>query len=80
MVATYCSLVGRQQAQLEIQDSATDPWTKEISMPVVSHCGVPIRDATATSVGSLCHYDMQRCQERTTDLPLLEATAELLRE
>jgi hypothetical protein len=80
MAVTYCSLVGRQQAPLEIQDAATDPRAKEISTPVVSYCGVPIRDARGTPVGTLCHYDMQRCQERTTDVPLLEAAAELLRE
>ncbi|MDO7850387.1 GAF domain-containing protein [Hymenobacter convexus] len=79
MAVTYCSLVGRQQAPLEIQDAATDSRAQEISTPVVSYCGVPIRDAKGSPVGTLCHYDMQRCQERTTDLPLLEAAADLLR-
>lgn len=79
MEATYCSLVGRQQAPLEINDAATDLRVKGIvDTPVVSYCGVLIRDAQGTAFGSLCHYDMQRCQERTTDLPLLEAAAGLL--
>jgi len=79
MAVTYCSLVGRQQAPLEILDAATDSRAQEIQTPVVSYCGVPIRDAQGNPIGTLCHYDMQRCQERTTDLPLLEAAAELLR-
>ena len=79
MEATYCSLVGRQQAPLEINDATTDLRVKDlIDTPVVSYCGVLIRDAQGTAFGTLCHYDMQRCQERTTDLPLLEAAADLL--
>jgi hypothetical protein len=79
MEATYCSLVGRQQAALEINDATTDPRVKDIiNTPVVSYCGVLIRDSEGKPFGSLCHYDMQRCQERTTDLPLLEAASRLL--
>ncbi|WP_400191998.1 hypothetical protein [Hymenobacter sp. B81] len=79
MQATYCSLVGRQQAPLEINDATTDARVKGIiETPVVSYCGVLIRDAAGKAFGTLCHYDMQRCQERTTDLPLLEAAAQLL--
>jgi hypothetical protein len=78
MEATYCSLVGRQQAPLEINDATTDARVKGvIDTPVVSYCGVLIRDNEGRAFGSLCHYDMQRCQERTTDLPLLEAAAKL---
>ena len=79
MEATYCSLVGRQQAALEIMDATTDSRVRGIiETPVVSYCGVLVRDAAGQAFGSLCHYDMQRCQERTTDLPLLEAAATLL--
>lgn len=79
MEATYCSLVGRQQAPLEIHDASTDPRVQGvIDTPVISYCGVLIRDAEGKAFGTLCHYDMQRCQERTTDLPLLEAAAALL--
>ncbi|SMB84890.1 GAF domain protein [Hymenobacter roseosalivarius DSM 11622] len=79
MEATYCALVGRQQAPLEITDATTDPRVKGVvDTPVVSYCGVLIRDSEGKAFGTLCHYDMQRCQERTTDLPLLEAAADLL--
>lgn len=79
MEATYCSLVGQQQAPLEINDATTDARVRGvIETPVISYCGVLVRDAAGKAFGSLCHYDMQRCQERTTDLPLLEAAAALL--
>ncbi|MBF9140282.1 hypothetical protein [Hymenobacter properus] len=79
MAVTYCSLVGRQQAPLEIQDASTDSSAQQIHTSVVSYCGVPILDASGSPIGTLCHYDTQRCQERTADLPLLEAAADLLR-
>ncbi|MCC3158780.1 hypothetical protein LJ737_16165 [Hymenobacter sp. 15J16-1T3B] len=79
MRVTYCSLVGRQQAPLEINDAATDERVRGVvETPVVSYCGVLIRDAAGRAFGTLCHYDMQRCQERTSDVPLLEAAGQLL--
>jgi hypothetical protein len=80
MAVTYCSLVGRQEAPLEILDAARDPQAREIQTPVISYCGVLIRDEQGQPFGTLCHYDMQRCQERTADVPLLEAAAGLLRQ
>lgn len=79
MAVTYCSLVGREQAPLEILDAASDPRAQEIQTPVISYCGVLIRDDEGNPFGSLCHYDTQRCQVRTTDMPLLEAAGALLR-
>jgi len=79
LAATFCSLVGRQQAPLEILDVTTDPqYAGLVDTPVISYCGVLIRDAQGQPYGTLCHYDLQRCQERTTDQPLLEAAAALL--
>lgn len=78
MALTYCALVGKQEAPLNILDAATDPQAQGVETPVISYCGVLIRDDRGQAYGTLCHYDMQRCQERTTDLPLLEAAAQLL--
>ena len=78
MVVTYCALVGRQESPLNILDAVTDPRAQGVDTPVISYCGVLIRDERGQAYGTLCHYDMQRCQERTTDLPLLEAAAQLL--
>ncbi|QIL76689.1 GAF domain-containing protein [Hymenobacter sp. HDW8] len=77
--ASYCVLLTRQQTPLEITDAATDPRLNHLTnKPVLSYCGVLIRDNEGKPFGSLCHFDMQRCQERTTDLPLMEAAADLL--
>ncbi|GAB3241115.1 hypothetical protein GCM10027346_36150 [Hymenobacter seoulensis] len=78
LAETYCSLVGRQEAPVEILDAALDPLALGIETPVISYCGVLIRDQQGKAYGTLCHYDLQRCQERTTDQPLLEAAARLL--
>ncbi|MGI4738016.1 MAG: hypothetical protein ACRYG7_22840 [Janthinobacterium lividum] len=79
LAATFCALVGRQQAPLEILDATTDPEFRGlVDTPVISYCGVLIRDAQGQPYGTLCHYDMQRCQERTTDQPLLAAAGALL--
>jgi hypothetical protein len=79
MAATYCALVGRQQAPLEINDATQDAHVKGlVDTPVISYCGVLIRDSNGKAFGTLCHYDLKRCQERTTDLPLLQAAAKLL--
>jgi len=78
MAVTYCALVGRQEAPVQILDATIDPQAAGVETAVISYCGVLIRDAHGKAYGTLCHYDLQRCQERTTDLPLLEAAAQLL--
>ncbi len=78
LAATYCSLVGRTEAPVQILDAAADPQALGIDTPVVSYCGALIRDGQGRAFGTLCHYDLQRCQERTTDQPLLSAAAKLL--
>lgn len=78
MAVTYCALVGQQEAPVTILDAATDPQAQGVDTPVISYCGVLIRDTEGQAYGTLCHYDMQRCQQRTTDVPLLEAAAQLL--
>jgi GAF domain-containing protein len=75
MAQTFCALVGRQQQPVEIHDASTDPVARDVDTPVVSYCGVLIRDDQGQPFGTLCHYDTQRCQQRTSDQPLLEAAA-----
>jgi hypothetical protein len=43
--------------------------------PAVSYCGVVIPDRQGHPVGTLCHYDTKRCQQRSSDLPLMHAAA-----
>jgi hypothetical protein len=78
LAVTYCALVGQQEAPLTILDAALDPLAQGVDTPVISYCGVLIRDDQGRAYGTLCHYDLQRCQERITDLPLVEAAAQLL--
>lgn len=78
LASTYCNLVGQGEASVTILDAAKDPKAQGVVTPVISYCGVLIRNDKGQPYGTLCHYDMQRCQERTTDLPLLEAAAPLL--
>ena len=76
--ATYCAVVG-QQSPLVIHEAATDAraQVQAVPTPVVSYCGVLIQDAQGRPFGTLCHYDLQRCQPRLSDLPLLEAAGAL---
>ena len=78
MATTYCSLVGRHEAPVQILDATVDPQALGIDTPVISYCGALMRDDQGKAFGTLCHYDLQRCQERTTDQPLLVAAAQLL--
>lgn len=78
MATTYCSLVGRSESLVQILDAASDPQALGIDTPVISYCGALMRDGEGKAYGTLCHYDLQRCQERTTDQPLLQAAAQLL--
>lgn len=75
MNATYCSLVQTLE-KLEINDSQDDERVKgKINTPVISYCGVLIRDEEGKPFGTLCHFDMKRCQEPTLDFPLLQEAA-----
>ncbi|MBC5992781.1 hypothetical protein [Pontibacter cellulosilyticus] len=75
MNATYCSLLQKEQ-KLEITDASEDIRVKnKIITPVTSYCGVLIRDSDGEPFGTLCHFDLKRCQERISDFPLLEAAA-----
>ena len=46
--------------------------------PVVYYCGVLIRDQAGTAIGTLCHYDLRRCETRSSELPLMGSAAPLL--
>ncbi len=79
MEATYCSLVGASRQPLEILDSATDARVIGVVVtPVVSYCGVLISNNDGEPYGTLCHFDMARCEVSSSDLPLLQTGAKLL--
>ena len=79
MAATYCAIVPRVGESLEVSDGRSDTrfaWMQD--NPVVYYCGVLIRDQAGTVIGTLCHYDLQRCETRSSELPLMGAAAPLL--
>lgn len=78
LATTYCSLV-KKQNKFEITDAETDMRVKgTIITPVISYCGVLIKDLDGKPFGTLCHFDMRRCEETSLDFPLLEEAAQLL--
>lgn len=78
LAATFCSLLISQDS-LELTDSKTDDTVKgKINTSVISYCGVAMEDSEGKPFGSLCHYDMKRCQERIADIPLLQSASKLL--
>ncbi len=79
MVATFCAIVPTVGDSLEVTDGRTDsrfPWMQDNA--VVYYCGVQIRDHAGTPVGTLCHFDLQRCETPSSELPLMGAAAPLL--
>lgn len=78
MAKTYCSLV-KEERKLEIRNAATDRRVMgKIDTPVMSYCGTLIKDDSGDPFGTLCHFDMKRCQEPSTEFGLMAEAAKLL--
>lgn len=75
---TFCSLVPRFGGALAFADASSDPRVSHVGTPVVSYCGVQLRDGDGEPLGTLCHFDLKPCEPRTSDLPFLEMLAPLL--
>lgn len=81
MAAAYCAYVGRSREPLEFADARGDARFPYLpGSPVVCYSGVLISMPEGEPYGTLCHYDVQRCQTRTSDIPLLKAAAPLIYE
>lgn len=81
MADAYCANVGRTREPLEFTDAKGDgrfPYLPGSS--VVSYSGVLISSPEGVPYGTLCHYDIRRCETRTSDIPLLKAAAPLIYE
>ncbi len=79
MTDAYCANVGRNREPLEFADARGDgrfPYLP--GSPVVCYSGVLISVPEGAAYGTLCHYDIQRCETRTSDIPLLKAAAPLI--
>ncbi|WP_026464290.1 hypothetical protein [Adhaeribacter aquaticus] len=74
----FCSMLVKEH-NLEFADVNLDERVRgKVNTTVISYCGVLIEDAAGNPFGSLCHFDMKSCQERVTDLPLLQAASSIL--
>jgi GAF domain-containing protein len=76
---TFCAIVGRTDALLEVVDGRSDARFPHMRANAVqSYCGAPIRDESGRVVGTLCHFDLMPCQVPTAELPVLTAAAQHL--
>lgn len=78
MENTFCSLVPESGGLLAFADARKDPRVSHIATPVVSYCGVQLRDGQGEPFGTLCHFDMKPCETRTSDLQFLAMLAPML--
>ncbi len=78
MQHSYCALLPDSPAgAIEFDDPRSDPpsMARAHLTPVVSYCGVLLVDAAGEPFGSLCHFDVNPCQPRTSDMAMLRALA-----
>ena len=74
LAEAYCSVVHETASPLIVEDGGLDARFPHLrSSPVLSYCGTLIRDEDGNKYGALCHYDVQPCQAKNSDLPLLVA-------
>jgi hypothetical protein len=79
MRETFCAIVPGVGSTLEVIDGATDvrfPWMNENA--VVSYCGALIRGETGDPYGTICHFDVNRCEAASSQFPLMSAAAPLI--
>jgi hypothetical protein len=79
MSETFCALVREGGDALQVADGRTDmrfPWMAQNA--VVCYCGALIRDDDGEPVGTLCHFDVQRCEPPSSEMRLLQAVTPLV--
>jgi hypothetical protein len=81
MGETFCAIVRDTGEWLEVTDGRADPrfpWMRENA--VVCYCGALIRDPEGKPFGTLCHFDVQRCQPSRSEVDLLRSVGPLMYE
>lgn len=80
MGLAYCALLAEHDAGMHFADAGADPrFAWKPGSGVVSYCGALLRDAeTGLPYGSLCHFDLLRCEPNATELAQLEQVAPLI--
>lgn len=79
MSQTFCAIVPDQDGTLEVVDGPTDPRFPGMQdNPVVCYCGALIRDHLGEPFGTVCHFDVNRCQAGASQIPLLLEASPLI--
>lgn len=73
----YCVLLADRR-EVAFGEATDAPCAVKLQSPVVSYCGALIMRDDGTPFGSLCHYDVARCQRPALEMPFLQAIAPLL--
>ena len=73
---SYCSLLTKALS-IDMLSHIPADYPKLSSM-VEAYGGVLIMDEFGNPFGSLCHYDLKRCEVNINDIPLLKKTAPLI--
>ncbi len=76
MAETFCAIVRTHPEGLQVDDGRTDerfPWMANNA--VVCYCGTTLRDEAGNPYGTLCHFDVHRCEPTHQELGLLQAAA-----
>lgn len=73
----YCVLL-KDTPRLAFGHLGDSPCPADLKSPVVSYCGVQLLRSNGLPFGSLCHYDLARCEEPATQMALLAATAPMI--
>jgi hypothetical protein len=79
MNETFCAIVRGEGAWLEVGHGPDDerfPWMH--ANAVVCYSGALIRDASGEPYGTLCHFDVNRVQQTTSDVALLQQAGRLI--
>jgi hypothetical protein len=74
LAETFCALVQDAGGTLLVADGPVDgrfPWMAQNA--VVCYCGALIHDEQGEAIGTLCHFDIQRCEPASSELQLLRA-------
>lgn len=74
MADAYCVMVGEERRSVVFDDALCDPRIAvRGNSPVISYCGTLLVTSDGRLFGSLCHYDVRRCEENVNDVTVLEA-------
>jgi len=79
MPLAYCALVGERGEGLVFADAREDArFTWKSGSPVVAYCGALLRDESGRPYGTVCHFDLERCEPNVSELERLDEVTPLI--